>query len=302
MIERAPRLSIGLAVRNGIGTAERCIESVLSQTFSDLELVVCDNASSDDTLEMLRRYAKADGRVRVSQNEINIGVHENIKRVLMLARGELFRWISADDWLEPGCLAACVKALDDHPDAIGVTTGFSVHAPNRAPRHEDYAGEFPSSHDPAERFARMVWFFHAGDAVYDPVYGMYRREALLRCNPLRPSERTDWLLSVALALAGPIIHIPERLAHRTNDPKPGADRAAFRRRLDPLRGEQLKTSATRLCRQMEALAVSADLTDAELARCRQALRRFWVGETIRTTRSRLSDARYGVLRRLGRHA
>ena len=61
----------------------------------------------------------------------------------------------------------------------------------------------------------MLWFFHAGDAKYDPIYGIYRREQLLRSGRVRPSERTDWLLSAELALMGPIVHIDELLAHRT---------------------------------------------------------------------------------------
>ncbi len=81
----------------------------------------------------------------------------------------------------------------------------------------------------------MLWFFHAGDARYDPVYGIYRREQLLRSGRIRPSERTDWLLGAELALIGPIVHIDELLANRTRTYPVGVDRTAFRRRLDPVR-------------------------------------------------------------------
>lgn len=290
--DNSPRLSIGLAVRNGRGTVERCIESILAQDFKDLELVISDNVSDDGTMDSLESYAKADARIKLSQNKVNIGSHENMTRALMLSRGELFRWISADDWLEPQYLSKCVAALDSRPEAIGVTTGFTIHALSGETRYEDFAGVFPSGPDPAERFTRMLWFFHAGDAKYDPVYGMYRREPLLRCRPLRPSERTDWLLSAELALRGPILHIPERLAHRISEHKHSVDRAAFRRRLDPARGERIRTSATRLYRQMQALAVSSDLSDDEMRRCNRALRRFWSKEVIRTLRLRLIDVRH----------
>ena len=99
----------------------------------------------------------------------------------------------------------------------------------------------------------MLWFFHAGDAKYDPGYGMYRREQLMRSGRVRPSERTDWLLSAELALIGPIIHLDQRLANRTRTYPVGIDRAAFRRRLDPARAGQLKTSPRRLCRDLGAL-------------------------------------------------
>ena len=199
--DHAPALSIGLAVRNDREVVGRCIESVLSQDFADLELVICDNASDDGTIETVEEFARMDRRVRLSVNRVNIGSHENMNRVLAAARGRLFRWISSDDWLEPGCLYTCVQALERRAEAVGVTTWFTIHTADGSTRFEEYGGEFPTSSDPAQRFDRMLWFFHAGDAKYDPVYGMYRREHLLRSHPLRPSERTDWLLSAELALS-----------------------------------------------------------------------------------------------------
>lgn len=294
--DHAPALSIGLAVRNDRQVVGRCIESVLSQDFADLELVICDNASDDGTIETVEEYARMDRRVRLSVNPFNIGSHENMNRVLAAARGRLFRWISSDDWLEPGCLSTCVQALERRAEAVGVTTWFTIHTADGSTRFEEYGGEFPTSSDPAHRFDRMLWFFHAGDAKYDPIYGMYRREHLLRAHPLRPSERTDFLLSAELALMGPIINLEERLAHRTRDYPVGVDRAAFRRRLDPVHGERLRTSPRRLYRELYALAVSADLTEPQLRRCRRALRRFWVKEVARTGRSGLSDLRHRVVR------
>ena len=297
MSGKTPALSIGLAVRNGKDVVGRCIESVLSQDFTDFELLVRDNVSDDGTIAMLEDYARSDRRIALSVNDVNVGSHENMRLVLQDARGTLFRWISADDWLEPGCLSACVHALGSRPDAIGVTTWFTIHTGDRPARYEEYRGEFPTSPDPARRFERMLWFFHAGDAKYDPVYGMYRRQHLGRAHPLRPSERNDWLLSAELALIGPIINVEKRLANRTRGYQVGIDRDAFRRRLDPARAEQLKTSPRRLYRELWALAVTADLTDPQLRRCKRAVRRFWFREVISVARLRASVARHRALRR-----
>jgi len=297
MGEDSPRVSIGLAVRNGRGVVERCIESILRQDFTDLELVVYDNVSDDGTIEVVEKYAHSDPRLRLSVNQVNVGSHENMRRVFKASRGTFFRWISADDWLEPGCLSACVRALESQPDAIGVTTWFTIHTADGSTRREEYRGEFPTSPDPVRRFERMVWFFHAGDAKYDPVYGMYRRDCLARSHGLRPSERNDWLLSAELALMGPIIHLEKWLANRTRSYPHGIDRAAFRRRLDPARAEQLRTSPQRLYRELFALPVSADLTEKQLHRCRAALRRFWIREVVSRCRSRASEARHRLLHR-----
>ena len=76
--DKAPALSVGLAVRNARDVLERCIESVLSQDFTDLELVICDNVSDDGTITMLENYARSDPRIVLSVNEVNIGSHGNM--------------------------------------------------------------------------------------------------------------------------------------------------------------------------------------------------------------------------------
>ena len=295
MNEAARTLSIGLAVRNGKDVVARCIESVLTQDFADFELVIRDNVSDDGTIGMLEDYARSDPRIAFSVNEVNVGSHENMRLVLEASRGRFFRWISADDWLEPGCLSACVEALESRPDAIGVTTWFTIHTADGPTRYEEYRGEFPNSPDPARRFARMLWFFHAGDAKYDPVYGMYRRE--------QPPARSSAAPLGAQRLASECRACP----HRPDLPCPQAarkshtrypvdiDRTAFRRRLNPVRGEQLRTSPRRLHRELLALAVTADLTDAQLRHCKQALRRFWIKEVASAARSRAADMRARAL-------
>jgi glycosyltransferase involved in cell wall biosynthesis len=297
LTEARPTVSVGLAVRNGADVIGRCIESIVSQSFHDLELVISDNASDDGTSELLEEYARTDPRIRVSVNEVNIGAHENMDRVLELSRGEFFRWISADDWLEPRSLSACVHALRTREIAIGVTTYFTIHTADGSARWEEYDGEFPTSPDPARRFERMLWFFHAGDEKYDPMYGVYRRHALLRSHRLRPSEQTDWLLSAELALMGPIIHVDRRLANRTRAYPANVDRAAFRRRLDPIRGEELKSSTQRLHRDLLTLVMAADLTEDQVRRCKRALRRFAVGEIAHRGRAQVSQTRRRLARR-----
>ena len=250
MTERPPTVSVGLAVRNAVDVVKRCMESVLCQHFPDLELVISDNASDDGTRGVLEEYARADHRIRLSVNTINIGLHENVNRVLELSRGTFFRWISADDWLEQGYLSTCVGALEARDDAIGVTTHFTIHTPEGRTWYEEYDGEFPTSADPAKRFERMLWFFHAGDAKYDPVYGLYRRDALMRSGGVRASEQADWLLGAELALIGPIIHLDRRLAigcepirSSTTGRAPASSRPGPGRRAEVVRPPALSRSA-----------------------------------------------------------
>jgi glycosyltransferase involved in cell wall biosynthesis len=297
--EATPTVSIGLPVRNGAEVLRRCIESVLSQGVSDLELVVSDNVSDDGTRDLLEEYARADNRVRVGVNAVNIGLHENVNRVLECSRGTFFRWISADDWLESEYLSTCLRVLTEQSQAIGVTTQFTIHTPDGGSRCEQYLGDFPSSPDAATRFERMLWFFHAGDGKYDPVYGLYRRQALLRTGRIRPSEQADWLLAAELALTGPILHVDRPLANRTRSYPVLYDLAARRRRLDPVRGEELRSSPTRLYRDLLELVIHAGLTEEQVQRCKRALRRFWLKDVVARGHFRLARARERIPVRRG---
>ena len=117
-----PKLSFGLPVYNAEDTIGRAVESILAQTFTDLELVISDNASTDRTAEICCDWARQDARVRLFRNDLNIGLLPNFDRVFELAHGEYFRWIGSDDWLEPEYASACVPVLDSNPDAIAVST------------------------------------------------------------------------------------------------------------------------------------------------------------------------------------
>lgn len=215
MASQSPVVSFGLPVRNGEDSIAKCIDSILAQDFTDFELVICDNQSTDGTLAILQDYAAKDDRVRVEVNEENVGLIFNFNRVLSRARGTYFRWIGADDWLEPGYTSACVQALDENPDAIVATTYFKLHRELGGIEFKEYRGEFPDSFDPARRLARIFYFFQAGAAVYEPTYAMMRRDVLLATRRFEVHHNQDWLLSMELCLVGPFAHVPECLFHRT---------------------------------------------------------------------------------------
>jgi glycosyltransferase involved in cell wall biosynthesis len=90
------------------------VASVLRQTFSDWELVIVDNASTDRTMDVLAKIN--DPRIRVYSNEKNIGAVPNFNRAVSLARGKYIKVLCSDDLLYPRCLEAQVEALDQDPD------------------------------------------------------------------------------------------------------------------------------------------------------------------------------------------
>lgn len=99
---------------NYIGTA---IESVLEQTFQDFELIISDNASSDNTQEIITSYLKRDKRIKCFRNQTNVGGHANFNIALRYAsESNHFIVLSSDDWWHPQLLEHLVHIAEKHPN------------------------------------------------------------------------------------------------------------------------------------------------------------------------------------------
>jgi len=94
-------LSIGLPVYNGEKFIRKCLDSLLAQTFKNFEIIISDNASTDDTQKICQEYLKKDERIRYIQQEKNIGLLPNFNFVLKQAKNEFFMWIGVDDFILP---------------------------------------------------------------------------------------------------------------------------------------------------------------------------------------------------------
>src|ERR1700733_4849510 len=106
--QTSPRVSIGMPVRNGQKYIREAIDSIIAQTFTDWELIVCDNASTDATEEIVREYAQRDPRVPYHRNPQDIGPANNHNVGVAMSRGEYFRWHAHDDMIAPRYLEECV--------------------------------------------------------------------------------------------------------------------------------------------------------------------------------------------------
>jgi glycosyltransferase involved in cell wall biosynthesis len=111
MTEHLPTVSVCIPVFNAEAFIGEAVQSVLDQLFQDWELVVVDNASTDKTVEEIRRFD--DPRIRFFQNETNLGPEKNWNRAIALAAGRYTKLLCADDILYPDCLALQVAAMED---------------------------------------------------------------------------------------------------------------------------------------------------------------------------------------------
>jgi glycosyltransferase involved in cell wall biosynthesis len=227
MSDCAPRVSIGLPVYNGHAFLRAAIESILAQTFTDFELVICDNASTDDTPAICQAFAVADPRVRYVRNETNLGAAPNFNKAFRLSRGEYFKWAAADDRIEPEFLRCCVAVLDADASAVlchtrpGIINAESqvlqFEGPERVATWPDGSRLKQSgvmdprrpldSQDVAARVRSLLtqtqWCFES--------FGLIRADALRRTPLHMGFYGSDKVLLLALALQGRFAELPEPL-------------------------------------------------------------------------------------------
>jgi len=110
---RIPAVSVCIPTFNGAPWIREAIESALAQDFSDLEVVVCDDASSDDTVALVREFH--DERVRVVANRDRVGMARNWNRSVMASKGAYIKFLMQDDRLAPGCVGRMLEVLRESP-------------------------------------------------------------------------------------------------------------------------------------------------------------------------------------------
>ena len=137
-----PIVSIVLPCYNGAGFLAQSIDSVIVQTFTDWELIIVNDCSKDNSLEIMQQYAEKDSRIRIINNETNLKLPGALNRGFREAKGKYLTWTSHDNRMAPTMLEEFVAYLDANPDkglvtacyaAFSLATGeqlYEVHHPD----------------------------------------------------------------------------------------------------------------------------------------------------------------------------
>ena len=201
----SPAVSIGLAVYNGEATVGVAIESLLAQTFTDFELVISDNASTDATESICRRLTADDARVRYVRQPRNRGPVANFEFLLAEARAPLFMWAAADDRWAPEYLSENVHGLEADPGAVNCVSLVSLPSiPD--PGTDPLRGSFVA------KVRRLLWEI-SGNSRY---YGVWRTQ-VVRAATRDGSGRfiaTDWAVIIAACRRGDFIRVDRTLMWR----------------------------------------------------------------------------------------
>lgn len=235
-----PAVSIGLPVYNGARFLPQTLDSLLGQSFSDIELIISDNASADGTQQICAEYARRDSRIRYIRQDVNIGAMRNWNFVAKQARGKYFKWSSANDYCAPEMLIKCFAKMEADPRAI-LCYGRTCLVDQETGKLTEYADDFELMEDsPYERYTKLRRTLKLNNGYL----GLLRTAVLLstRLNRLYPGG--DMVLMAELALKGRFLLLPEILLYRREGRETSSNRlnpAEEAIWLDPLRTNGIKS-------------------------------------------------------------
>ncbi len=263
----APRISIGLPVRNGSRYLEAAVQSILGQTCEDFELIIRDNASTDDSVDIARSLAQSDDRIRFESSAANEGAAANFNAVFRLARGEYFKWTAHDDLLRPTFVEACLDYLDANPQAV------LCHAQTeRIDEEGNVTGHYGDElelvqSDPCRRFGE---FIHSRHACFS-IFGLIRTRTLARTPLIGAWLGSDRNLLAELALIGKLRLLEETLYQRRDHPDASIRKhTGERERLtwfDPRPAPDALTPTIKRVREYEASIHRVALSERDRACC-----------------------------------
>ena len=209
--QAAPTVSIGVPVRNGERFLPETLESLLAQSFTDLEILVCDNASDDRTRVIVRDFSRSDRRVRYVRQPHDIGFVANCNYALALANGRFFQWTAADDVWHPDFVRQAVDVLQTDRTVISCYAETAIiDASGTVINHEDYVLDL----DAAVPSQRLRAFFSANRRRgyrSHAIFGLTRTDVLRDVGGHSQHVSGDWVTLVALCARGRIHRLPQVL-------------------------------------------------------------------------------------------
>jgi glycosyltransferase involved in cell wall biosynthesis len=205
-----PRVSIGMPVYNREKYVGASIEAHLVQTYTDFELVITDNASTDGSEEICRAYAAKDSRVKYYRNPRNLGASGNYRRCFELSTGEYFRWTPSDDLVSPNLLERAVDVLDHDPSVfVAYPRTKLIDADGNVTA--DFDEKLHAMDDrPSERWKKVKANLRLGNLHY----GLNRADTFRRTGLLRNYSGGDFPLIAEMSLYGKFYEIPDAFFYR----------------------------------------------------------------------------------------
>jgi glycosyltransferase involved in cell wall biosynthesis len=169
-----PLVSICIPTYNSSIFLQHTLNSVLSQSYENIEVILCDDASTDNTIEIIESYQ--DYRIKLFRNPKNLGVAENWNRCISLANGDFIKMMGADDTLYPDCMKeqAAIFQKDIHQEISLVISSRDIISPeNKVIMNRKFP--FFTGKISSKRAIRINFWFGT-NVIGEPVSGLFRSD------------------------------------------------------------------------------------------------------------------------------
>jgi glycosyltransferase involved in cell wall biosynthesis len=210
-----PLVSIGMPVYNEERYIREALESLLSQSVANFEIIISDNASTDRTGEICLAYAAKDSRVRYYRMETNLGSIANFNRVFQLSKADYFFFASGHDLRHESFIARCLEILE-HDSSVVLCYPATRWLEPDGRLGDVMTGWWGTNFVDTRRMPRTIRFLTVlwgiGGYCY-PIQGIMRSDALKRTGLMRKIIGSDILVIHELALLGAFVELPEPLLY-----------------------------------------------------------------------------------------
>jgi glycosyltransferase involved in cell wall biosynthesis len=204
-----PLVSIGLPVYNGENYLAQTLESLVTQTYQTIEIIISDNGSTDRTAEICQQFVVRDARIRYYRSDVNRGAAWNYNQTFALAKGKYFKWAAHDDFCASTWVEKCVSVLEQRPEVVlTFTQVIDIEADGKEIAAKSSTVQ-ASAQRPHQRFRGIsrVRPTH----TCEEVFGLVRIEVLKQTKLIDNYSDSDRTLLADLVLHGPFYEVPEPL-------------------------------------------------------------------------------------------
>lgn len=204
-INAKPLVSVGIPTYNRSHLIKRSINSLINQDYDNIEIVISDNASTDETPLICQEFCQQYEIIKYIRQPTNYGPTRNFREVLDHAAGEFFMWLADDDYLDSNYISKCVHFLQENPDySLAAGRTFYFRENNEQDLSEkEFIFEGERMELWQEKGTERVKAYYQQVTDNGVFYGLYRRNQLLTV-PINNTMGGDWLFIASIAFLGKI--------------------------------------------------------------------------------------------------
>lgn len=196
-------VSVCIPTYNRANQLRKAIQSLLNSDYSNIEIIISDNASVDQTFEICHEFLSKNAVVRYFRHPENIGPTRNFEFARAQAVGEYFLWLGDDDFLEKNYISSCVERLEGDESMVLVSGKAAYHRGDGLITNNGLIHDL-SSNNPLQRVLKYL-FFVGDNAIF---YGVYRRHKVRTCF-IPNCLAGDWIWIALVLLRGRAVMMPD---------------------------------------------------------------------------------------------